>query len=83
MLWQVGGLGSVRAISDGNAVIVERYSYDVFGEPNRASGVGNLYMLTGRGYDPDSGLRPLPAGRPKTENKARYKKERAIIGDCP
>jgi len=28
------GVGSVIALSDVNRVIVERYSYDVFGEPN-------------------------------------------------
>ncbi len=41
------GLGSVVALSDVNGVIVEEYSYDVFGEPNRASDVNNPYLFTG------------------------------------
>ena len=35
------GLGSVAALSDANAVIVERYTYDVFSEPNRVSDVND------------------------------------------
>jgi RHS repeat-associated protein len=50
------GLGSVVALSDVNSVIVERYSYDVFGEPNRTSDVNNPYMFTGRHYDSEVGL---------------------------
>ncbi len=50
------GLGSVIALSDVNNVIVERYSYDVFGEPNRTSDVNNPYMFTGRRYDPEADL---------------------------
>ena len=50
------GLGSVAALSDVNRVIVERYSYDVFGEPNRLSLIGNSYMFTGRRYDDETSL---------------------------
>ncbi len=50
------GLGSVAALSDVNSVVVERYSYDVFGEPNRVSGVNNPYLFTGRRYDDETGL---------------------------
>ena len=50
------GLGSVIALSDANSEIVERYSYDVFGEPNRTSDVNNPYLFTGRRYDPETGL---------------------------
>jgi len=50
------GLGSVIALSNTSGGIVERYSYDVFGEPNRVSAVGNPYMFTGRVYDPNTGL---------------------------
>jgi RHS repeat-associated protein len=50
------GLGSVVALSDVNSVIVERYSYDVFGEPNRTSDVNNPYLFTGRAYDSETGL---------------------------
>jgi RHS repeat-associated protein len=49
-------LGSVIALSNTSGNIVERYSYDVFGEPNRVSSVGNPYMFTGREYDPCTGL---------------------------
>jgi len=57
------GLGSVVALSAGD--IVERYTYDVFGEPNvwdangdalAVSSVGNPYMFTGRRYDDETGL---------------------------
>jgi RHS repeat-associated protein len=50
------GLGSVVALSDVNSDIVEIYSYDVFGEPNITSSVGNPYLFTGRRYDPEAGL---------------------------
>ncbi len=59
------GLGSVVALSDVNNVIVERYSYTVFGEPMiedvngvqiSQSQVGNPYLFTGRRYDPEAGL---------------------------
>ena len=54
------GLGSVVALSDPNADIVEQYSYDVFGQPTirdmnniviSESAVGNSYMFTGRRWD--------------------------------
>ncbi len=41
------GLGSKATLSNSVGNIVERYSYDVFGEPNRTSSVGNPYMFTG------------------------------------
>jgi len=48
------GLGSVRALSNIDADVVERYSYDAFGEPNRVSDVNNPYMFTGRRYDSET-----------------------------
>jgi len=48
------GLGSVVALSDVNKVIVEQYSYDVFGEPDATSSIGNPYMFTGRRYDSET-----------------------------
>ena len=48
------GLGSVAALSNVNGAIVERYSYDVFGEPNRTSDVNNPYMFTGRRIDTET-----------------------------
>ncbi len=59
------GLGSVVALSDANGVIVERYKYDVFGQPMiidpnneqlTTSNYGNPYMFTGRRYDSEVGL---------------------------
>jgi len=35
---------------------VEAYSYDVFGEPNTTSSLGNPYMFTGRRYDSETAL---------------------------
>ena len=48
LYYHFDGLGSVIGLSDENGNIVERYSYDVFGEPNRVSSVGNPYLFTGR-----------------------------------
>ena len=59
------GLGSVVALSDVNSVIVERYSYDVFGAPTiydadsseiPQSAVGNPYMFTARRADDETAL---------------------------
>jgi len=59
------GLGSVVAISDANADIVEEYSYDVYGlatitdedgDEISYSNIGNPYMFTGRRYNSQSGL---------------------------
>jgi RHS repeat-associated protein len=49
------GLGSVVALSNNNGQIQERYSYDVYGEPNRVSSIGNRFMFTGREYDSETG----------------------------
>ena len=38
------GIGSVVALSDANTNIIERYSYNAFGEPNRTSDVNNPYI---------------------------------------
>ena len=50
------GLSSAVALSDVNSVIVERYSYDVFGEPNTTGSLGNPYLFTGRRYDNETAL---------------------------
>ena len=59
------GLGSVAALSNVNGDIVERYSYDVFGEVTMydindvgisESSVKNPYFFTGRRYDEETGL---------------------------
>jgi len=58
------GLGSVIALSNEDGEIVERYSYDVFGdvtirdandEIRDTSLYGNPYMFTGRRYDSETG----------------------------
>ncbi|MCK4885736.1 MAG: hypothetical protein KAS96_00045 [Planctomycetes bacterium] len=48
------GLGSVIALSDVNNDVVEQYNYDVFGEPNTISNIGNPYMFTGRRLDSET-----------------------------
>ncbi len=50
------GLGSVIALSDSNGDLVEIYSYDVFGDPNRISSVSNPHLFTGRRYDSETDL---------------------------
>jgi RHS repeat-associated protein len=59
------GLGSVAALSDVNNVIVESYSYDVFGAPTiydaneteiSKSAIGNPYMFTARRADDETAL---------------------------
>ena len=44
------------ALSNVNVEVVERYEYDVFGEPNRVGDVNNPYLFTGRRYDTETGL---------------------------
>ncbi len=48
------GLGSVTALSNSGGSPVESYSYDVYGEPNRTSSIGNTYMFTARNYDSET-----------------------------
>jgi RHS repeat-associated protein len=59
------GLGSVAALSDAGANMVESYSYDVFGAPTiydenqteiSQSAVGNPYMFTARRADDETAL---------------------------
>jgi RHS repeat-associated protein len=59
------GLGSVAALSDASANIVESYSYDVFGAPTiydansseiSQSAIGNPYMFTARRADDETAL---------------------------
>jgi RHS repeat-associated protein len=59
------GQASVAALSDVNNVIVERYSYDVFGAPTiydvnsseiSQSAIGNPYMFTARRADDETAL---------------------------
>jgi len=57
------GLGSVVALSDSTGSLIEKYEYDVFGEPTirdtqdavlGTSAYGNSYLFTGRRYDVES-----------------------------
>jgi len=48
------GLGSVTALSDEAGAIVEKYSYDVFGQPSVTSNIANPYMFTGCRYDTET-----------------------------
>jgi hypothetical protein len=69
-------LGSVIALSNVNGEIVERYSYDVFGELNRPTHTGRPLGSDGfiSKLEKKLGcrLRPLPVGRPKRQ-KGRQK----------
>ena len=50
------GLGSVVVLSDSVGSLAETYSYDVFGQPNSPSSLGNPYLFTGRRFDDETGL---------------------------
>ena len=63
--YHLDGLGSVVALSHVNRVLVERYTYDVFGRPTirdangteiADSAFGNPYRFTGRAYDAETAL---------------------------
>ena len=57
-------LGSVTEVTDSGGTLVERYEYDVYGQPEfydgsysviTSSAIDNPYLFTGRRYDPESG----------------------------
>ena len=50
------GLGSVSDLTDDQGNVVERYTYDVYGQPSQLSSVGNPFLFTGRRFDDESGL---------------------------
>ena len=50
------GLGSVVALSNNSGSVVEQYHYDVFGQPNTTSSLGNRFMFTGREYDNEGSM---------------------------
>lgn len=50
------GLGSVTDITNATGEVVESYQYDVYGQPNHLSSIGNPYYFTGRQFDSESGL---------------------------
>ncbi|MCM8813406.1 MAG: hypothetical protein NC924_05645 [Candidatus Omnitrophica bacterium] len=49
------GLGSVIALTDDSGAVVESYTYDAFGKPEQASGIGNPLRFTAQRYDAESG----------------------------
>ena len=49
-------LGSVIALSDESGAVEERYAYSPFGIVDEPSGIGNLYLYTGREHDEETGL---------------------------
>ncbi|MFH1777293.1 MAG: RHS repeat-associated core domain-containing protein [Candidatus Omnitrophota bacterium] len=50
------GMGSVTNIIDKSENVVESFSYDAYGVPNKVSSIGNPYLFTGREYEPEAGL---------------------------
>ena len=50
------GLGSVVALSDEAGNTTETYSYDVYGQANNTSSIGNPYLFTGRRFDAETDL---------------------------
>jgi len=50
------GLGSVMVLTDMSGYIVENYAYDVYGQANVVSIIGNPYLFTGRHFDSETGL---------------------------
>nr|WP_319491029.1 RHS repeat-associated core domain-containing protein [uncultured Desulfobacter sp.] len=54
--YQFDGLGSVAALTDETGALQEIYAYNVFGQPNGTSYIGNPYLYTGRECDPETGL---------------------------
>ena len=63
--YQADGLGSTVALTNSSGAVVERYAYDVYGQPRitdaagnprTVSALGNRFLFTGREYDSESGL---------------------------
>lgn len=50
------GLGSITNMSNAAGNVVESYSYDVYGTPNRSSSIGNPYFFASRRFDSESGM---------------------------
>ncbi len=52
----VNGEGSTIALADEHGDIVQRYSYDAFGQPSSSGSVQNPFLYTGQQWDPESGI---------------------------
>ena len=76
VFYQADGLGSGRALANGEGNVVERVDYDPFGRPvfgdgGSESDLGNPYLFRGRRYDTESGL--YAYGRRRYDpDKGRY-----------
>jgi len=49
-------MGSVTDLTDSSGTLLESYSYDVFGNPDTTSDLGNTRMFTARELDSETGL---------------------------
>ncbi|MDP2938462.1 MAG: RHS repeat-associated core domain-containing protein [Candidatus Omnitrophota bacterium] len=56
VFYHYDGLGSVTNLTDTSGNVVESYTYDVYGQPNQTSQIGNRFYFTGRELDEESGL---------------------------
>ena len=63
--YQQDGLGNVVLLSDAGGALVERYEYDIYGQPTlydgdgavlSVSAVSNPYLFTAREWEPETGL---------------------------
>jgi RHS repeat-associated protein len=52
----VDGQGSTIALADEHGNVVQRYSYDAFGDPSSSGSVANPFLYTGQQWEPESGL---------------------------
>ncbi len=52
----VNGEGSTIALADEHGNIVQRYSYDAFGQPSSSGSVQNPFLYAGQQWDPESGI---------------------------
>ena len=52
----VDGQGSTIALADEHGNVVQRYSYDAFGNPSVSGSLTNPFTYTGQAWDPISGL---------------------------
>ena len=54
--YHTNDLGSVIALTDSAAAVVETYRYTAYGQPEPPSAVGNPYLYTARRYDSEISL---------------------------
>lgn len=54
--YHADGLGSVTAITDSSRNVVQRYTYESYGNPKPTTSFQNSYQYTAREWDKDTGL---------------------------